>query len=334
MLINCKNRGIAAVAFVLTAALLSIVNSVPENPLLLAERLFPGIGGWLQVGGVSLYSGFLCYKMAGREERKKWRLRAWTLFSLFFYGQLILGLTADSLFLLTGKLHLPIPAMILAAPVYRFSSWFMIILFLSTILLTGPAWCSQLCYFGAADANAASIGSKKRRGFLKSAAFKHKLKIKPVVLLTMVLAALVLRITGTGSSIATLCGLAAGVLGLLLVVFATTRNGMMINCTLYCPIGTIVGYAKKISPFRFVVNDNCTGCNACIPNCSYMALTPESLSKKKTGATCTYCGDCLVACRHNGLEYRFAWLDPKNAERLWIVATVVLHSVFLAVARI
>lgn len=331
---NYKNSGIAAVAFVVTAAILSIVNSVPENPLLLAERLFPGTGGWIQVGVVSLYSGFLCYKMAGREERKKWRLRAWTLFSLFFYGQLVLGVTADSLFLLTGKLHLPIPAMILAAPVYRFSSWFMIILFLSTILLTGPAWCSQLCYFGAADANAASIGSKRRRGFLKSAAFKHKLQIKLVVLLIMVLAALVLRITGTGSSIATLCGLAAGVLGLLLVVFASPRNGMMINCTLYCPIGTIVGYAKKISPFRFVVNDNCTGCNACIQKCSYMALTAEGLSQKKIDTTCTYCGDCLVACRHNGFEYRFAWFGPKNSERLWIVTTVVLHSVFLAVARI
>ena len=69
-----------------------------------------------------------------------------------FFGQLALGIFADPIFLMTGKLHLPIPAVILAGPLYRFEGLFMPILFISTLLLSGPAWCSQLCYFGAFDA--------------------------------------------------------------------------------------------------------------------------------------------------------------------------------------
>jgi ferredoxin-type protein NapH len=43
------------------------------------------------------------------------------------------------------------PMMILGGPIYRGQLSVMTILFLSTVILTGPAWCSQLCYFGAFD---------------------------------------------------------------------------------------------------------------------------------------------------------------------------------------
>ncbi|HDJ22855.1 MAG TPA: 4Fe-4S binding protein [Candidatus Aminicenantes bacterium] len=55
------------------------------------------------------------------------------------------------MFLMTGKLHLPVPALILAGPIYRGTLSFMLILFLVTIVLVGPAWCSHLCYVGAWD---------------------------------------------------------------------------------------------------------------------------------------------------------------------------------------
>ena len=50
---------------------------------------------------------------------------------------------------MTGKLHLPVPALIVAGPVYRGSVGFMLILFLCTILLVGPAWCSHLALHAA-----------------------------------------------------------------------------------------------------------------------------------------------------------------------------------------
>jgi len=335
VLTKFKYPRIAAVAFFVTAAILLIVNVVPDKPLLVAERLFPGWGGWIQILAISVYSGVLSTKMMDRKTRRGWRLFAWTLFCFVFYFQLVLGMAVDSVFLLTGKLHLPIPSMIVVAPFYRFSSLFMIILFISTVLLTGPAWCSQLCYFGSMDALASSVASKKKRfGFLKGNWYKHRNIIKLAALLLMVGIAIVLRVAGIGSGVATLLGLFAGVLGLLLVVLVSAKTGIMTNCTLYCPIGTVVNNIKKISPFRFVINDNCTNCKACIVKCNYMALTEQTIISKEPGKTCTYCGDCMSACKHNAFEYRFFKIDPKNAERLWIVMTVIMHSVFLAVARI
>ena len=73
---------------------------------------------------------------------------------------------------------------------------------------------------------------------------------------------------------------------------------------------------------------------ACLKSCKYDALHKENIEKGKIGYTCTYCGDCLSACKHGGLEYRFFKLRPATAERLWIIITVVLHTCFLMIARI
>ena len=158
-----KTRRIVISTVLLVGGLLSIVQVMPKNPLLIGERLFP-YGGWIQVILAMLYGGWLCYKMQDRQERPKWRKRAWLLFSIVFFGQLALGIFADPIFLMTGKLHLPIPAVILAGPLYRFDGLFMPILFISTLLLSGPAWCSQLCYFGAFDAWSAR-GKLERKRF-------------------------------------------------------------------------------------------------------------------------------------------------------------------------
>jgi polyferredoxin len=61
---------------------------------------------------------------------------------------------------MTGELHLPIPALILAGPVYRGEGLFMPVLYTVTILLVGPAWCSWLCYIGAWD----DFAARRRKG--------------------------------------------------------------------------------------------------------------------------------------------------------------------------
>ena len=81
----------------------------------------------------------------------RWRKYTWFVFSVVFFSQLLLGLLVSDKFLMTGKLHLPVPMMILAGPIYRGHTSVMTILFLSTVILSGPAWCSHLCYFGAID---------------------------------------------------------------------------------------------------------------------------------------------------------------------------------------
>ena len=321
-----------AIVFLLVFVLLIPVQIMPVKALMLFERLFNG-GGWLQIAIVSFYAAILMYNMQFRERRAKWRERSWLFFACFFYFQLILGISADSLFLLSGKLHLPIPAIIIAGPIFRFSSWFMIILFFSTIILSGPAWCSHLCYFGGFD----SISSHKRTNNKIgpfSVGKKRKLITKFLVLLILISTALVLRIMNGANNIATLLAVLFGLIGIGIVLIASRKSGTMIHCTLYCPMGTIVNYAKYISPFRFEINSNCTACNRCISNCKYMALSKESIKEGKIERTCTYCGDCLTSCKHNALQYRFLRLSPQAAERLWLILTITIHAVFIAVARV
>ena len=154
--------------------------------MLLAERFIKG-GGWAEILLISLYGAFVIYKMQDPVNVPKWRKITWTIFSIVFFTQLIIGLSGFEKFLMTGKLHLPIPMMIIGGPIYRGQLSVMTILFLSTVILTGPAWCSQLCYFGAFD-NLAS-GGKTSREILK-----NKGAIKSTILVLVIAMALILRL--------------------------------------------------------------------------------------------------------------------------------------------
>jgi len=322
-----------AFVFLLVFALLIPVQILPEKILLLFERLFSG-GGWLQITIVSLYAAILMYNMQFRERRAKWRERSWLFFACFFYFQLILGISADSLFLLSGKLHIPIPAIIIAGPVFRFSSWFMIILFISTIIFTGPAWCSHLCYFGAFDSVSSHKSAKNERPDSIVSGKKMRIITKFSILLILTGTALVLRIMNGSNNLATLLAMLFGMIGIGIILAVSRKTGSMHHCTLYCPVGTIVNYAKYISPFRFEINSKCTACCSCISKCRYMALSAESVKMNKIEDTCTYCGDCLTSCKHDALQYRFLRLSPEVAERLWLILTITIHAVFVAVARV
>ncbi|WP_370860335.1 4Fe-4S binding protein [Parabacteroides faecis] len=317
---------ISAITAILIAILLTIVQIVPNKPLLLLDRFVPS-AGWIQVGIAVIYGALLSYKMQDRKERPKWRLRAWLLFSIVFFGQLFLGITVDSVFLMTGKLHLPVPAIILAGPLFRLEGLFMPILFMSTLLLSGPAWCSQLCYFGAFDAWNAKGKTEKN-------VFHYHKQLRYSVFFIVIAGAIALRLFGATGWLATIAGLIVGIIGLGIMLTLSRKKKKMIHCSSYCPIGTLVSFMKKLSPFRVRLNMNCTHCMACLKACKYDALHKENIEKGKIGYTCTYCGDCLSACKHGGLEYRFLRLRPATAERLWIVITVVLHTCFLMIARI
>jgi len=331
--LKLSNLRAPAFVFLLVFALLIPVQILPEKILLLFERLFSG-GGWLQITIVSSYAAILMYNMQFRERRAKWRERSWLFFACFFYFQLILGISADSLFLLSGKLHIPIPAIIIAGPVFRFSSWFMIILFISTIIFTGPAWCSHLCYFGAFDSVSSHKSAKNERAGSIVLGKKKRVIIKFSILLILTATALVLRIMNGSNNLATLLAVLFGMIGIGIILTVSRKTGSMHHCTLYCPVGTIVNYAKYLSPFHFEINSKCTACCSCISKCRYMALSVESVKMKKIENTCTYCGDCLTSCKHNALQYRFLRLSSEGAERLWLILTITIHAVFVAVARV
>lgn len=318
----------AAWTMLFTGGLLTVVQVMVDPPLLLAERLLPG-GGWVQVVLAALFSGWLYMRMFDRAGRAVWRRRIWLLFSVVFFLQLLLGICADSVFLMSGKLHFPIPGLIPAGVFYRGGMSFMPFLFLITILLSGGAWCSQLCYFGAWDNLAAGKGGK-RQG-IKPAA---RARIRWTVLVLFILVASGLRLFDVPVIYATVIAAFAGIAGVGIIVFVSRRRNIAVHCSSYCPAGTLVSYLKYVSPWRFRMNDRCVRCMACARVCRYDALPKESVLKGRPAVNCTLCGDCLTACRHGALEYRFGRLSPLAAERLWLGTTLVLFTCFLSIARV
>jgi ferredoxin-type protein NapH len=216
-----RSLGLPMAVFLFTALLLTIVQLKVERPILIAERLIEG-GGWFQIILIACYGAYVAMKMQDPVNVPVWRTRVWTIFTVVFFGQLILGLSGQDQFLMTGKLHVPVPVMIIAGPIYRGQLSVMTILFLSTVILTGPAWCSQLCYFGAFDGIAA-------RGRTQRGGVKHKMAIKASILLLVILVTLLLRWFNVSSLFATVIAIGFGVVGIVVMVWFSRKQKKMVD---------------------------------------------------------------------------------------------------------
>ncbi len=313
--------------FLLTAFLLTFVQIKVENPMLLLERFITG-GGWIEIAIISFYGALVAYQMQDPDKVQLWRKFTWFAFSVVFFLQLILGLFGYEKFLMTGKLHLPVPMMILAGPIYRGHASVMTILFLSTILLSGPAWCSHLCYFGALDS--VSSGRKTRRGPIG-----NKWALKWTMISLVIAAAVTLRLIKAPVLTATLVAGGFGIVGLGIILLISRKEGRMVHCTAYCPIGTIVNIVRFINPFRmYIDNSSCTDCMACTRGCKYDALNAADIAARKPGINCTLCGDCISSCNSASIKYRFLKLSPAVSRNLYLLITISLHASTMALARI
>ena len=223
-----KNFRLPLAVFILTFVLLAFVQVKLERPIILAERFLKG-SGWVEILLISCYGAFVAFKMQDPMNVPRWRKITWTIFSVVFFTQLIIGLSGIEKFLMTGKLHLPIPMMILAGPIYRGQLSVMTILFLSTIILTGPAWCSQLCYFVAFD-NLAS-GGKTSKEILR-----YKVAIKTTLLWLVIAMALILRWLNVYLLVSTLIAIGFGITGIIIMILFSVKRKKMVHCVMYCPI--------------------------------------------------------------------------------------------------
>ncbi len=322
-----KNVKLPAAVFLFVFFLLTMVQLKVENPLLLLERFLKG-GGWVEIAVIALYGAVVAYHMQDPAKVQRWRQYTWFAFSLVFFFQLSLGLSGLEKFLMTGKLHLPVPMMILAGPIYRGSISVMTILFISTVILSGPAWCSHLCYFGALD----NLAAGKRA---RSNPLRYKWAFKSTILLLVIAAAIILRWMKVPVTITTVLALGFGIIGLGIMILVSRKGGKMVHCTVYCPIGTVVNLTRFINPFRmYIDNDSCTSCQLCTRFCKYDALNPSDIAARKPGITCTLCGDCVASCHAGSIKYRFLKLSPEAARNLYLFITISLHAATMALARI
>ena len=323
------HRNASIAAFLVTAGLLIMVQLKTDPAGLLLERFIP-YGGWLEAFWLSVYAAFITGIMMEPKDTARWRPRIWALFSVVFFAQLLIGLFGVERFLMTGELHLPVPALIVAGPAYRGEGFFMIILFSVTLLLVGPAWCSYLCYVGAWDDQASRL--KKKPGALPA----WRGHLRAGILVAALAAAFGLRYLEAPGWAALWLGAGFGIAGVGIMAFMSTRRGAMVHCTAYCPIGFVATRLGKINPMRVKFNDedNCTDCGACSNRCRYDALRPTDIANRKPGPSCTICGDCINGCPRNILEYSFPGLSPYSSRAFFIVVVISLHAVFLGVARI
>ncbi len=321
-----KKFALPLAVFVFVFFLLSLVQLKMKMPVLILERFIPG-AGWFEIVVISMYGAYVTFKMQDPLNVPRWRRITWITFSVVFFAQLILGISGIEKFLMTGKLHLPIPMMILGGPLYRGQTSVMTFLFLSTIVLSGPAWCSHLCYFGAFDGLASS--GKTQRG-----ALKHKIALKSTVLFFIIATIILLRLFNVPVMWATLLAVAFGTGGIGVIIFISRKKGRMIHCILFCPIGSLVNVFRYANPFRLYIDSNCSLCMKCTSFCKYDALNPPDIKNKKPSFSCTLCGDCLAACRDNSIKYKYLKLGPETSRNLYLFFTISLHALFMATARI
>lgn len=315
-------------AFALTVALLGLARAKTPFPVLLADRFLPG-SGWLEILLLALYAAFIMGRMADPARMARTRAAYWAVFSAVFFLQLALGLAGVPGFLMTGALHLPVPALILAGPLYRGEGFFMPILYAATVLFVGPGWCSHLCYIGAWDDRASRL-SPKRPGPLPD----HAPAVRAGILVLTAAVALGLRFFEVGTGPAVFLAAAFGLCGVAVMLTLSRRRGMMVHCAAYCPIGLIGNLLGRLHPFRMRMAAGCDRCGRCARVCRYGALSAVDLAKGRPGLTCTLCGDCVGVCKGGFMGYRLPGLSPEAARLTFLVLCVSLHAAFLGVARI
>jgi polyferredoxin len=313
---------------ILTAGMFIIVQIMVERPMLMVDRYFPGMG-WIEILFLSLYAGFMTPKILNPQTSVRWRTILWLTFSIIFFTQLTLGIIGLNNFLMTGKLHLPVPALIIAGPIYRGENFFMPILFICTLLVIGPAWCSYFCYIGGWDFFASQQRVKNSKGL-----HKWRQILRVTILILVVCVAYALRHSELPVSVAVWLTVIFGFGGIAMMIFVSRKTGTMSHCITYCPIGMLANVLGKISPFRLRINDSCTGCRKCSIVCRYDALRPENLNRKKPGLSCTLCGDCIGSCKGEFIKYSFPGLSSRLARTIFVIIVVSFHAVSIGIARI
>lgn len=296
--------------------------------MLVLNRFFPGSAA-LEAILLAVYAAFLTERMSDVRRTMFWRSASWIAYTVWFFLQLGLGMLAESRFLLTGAIHIPVPALIISQPIFEMRLTFMIFLVLGAVFITGPAWCSHLCYLGGVD----NLFSRMRP-LPRSANTASKKAIKYSMAAFAVAAALVCRALGMSASLAAACAIAFGVVGIGVMAFISRNRGVMMHCTVFCPIGTVVAFLKRISPFRMRIDASCTDCMRCTKHCRCGALTAADIARRVPGNDCTYCGDCVPSCPHASIRYRFFGLSAGASRTAWLTVSISLHAVFFGLGRI
>ncbi len=78
-----------------------------------------------------------------------------------------------------------------------------------------------------------------------------------------------------------------------LVIFATGIIIPHVWCRFFCPTGGVLELFRKMSFFRYDINESCNDCDICKKQCSY--------ETKPSKDNCVNCGDCVNICKPDAI---------------------------------
>ena len=245
----------------------------------------------------------------------------------------LLGVTVASSLLMTGRLHVPVPFMMISGPVYRGEGIFMLALFSVSVLLAGSAWCSHLCYFGVWDCLSAASSRRKGRPVKGGKGLRDW---RWAALAAAVGTPLLLSLWGLPVEYALAVALAAAFLAPL-AWRMSAAGGVREYCSRFCPMGLAAGLLGRLSPWRMLVKETCTGCMQCAAACRDLAISREG-GACRISRRCTLCRDCISRCSHGalglGMAGPFSSVPSARADMYFVTLVSVMHVVFLATARV
>lgn len=320
--------------FSASVVLLFALDALAPFPLLLGERVLP----WQGINGLAIlllawWGGYCAEGLLNPQTSSRRRRVMWTVFASVFFLQFLLGVTVASSLLMTGRLHLPVPFMMLSGPVYRGEGMFMLVLFSVSVLLAGSAWCSHLCYFGVWDCLSASSSRRKGRPVKGGKGLRDW---RWAALAAAVGVPLFLSLWGVPVEYALAVALAAAFMAPL-AWKRSSANGVREYCSRFCPMGLAASLLGRLSPWRMRVGKTCTGCMKCASACRDLAISREG-GVCRISRRCTLCRDCISRCSRGALGFGmagpFSSAPSARADLYFVTLISVMHVVFLATARV
>lgn len=212
---------------------------------------------------------------------------------------------------------------------------------LAVAMLMGRLYCSVLCPLGILQDVAGRAGRVVRKIFRRPPRNPSPSRLRTIVRYSVLGVFLAAGICGLGFSwiepygifgrtFAAWDGVAAGcgfnlsplvwtglALTVLIVALAAFGRGRA-WCGWICPVGTLLGFVSRLSPFRIGIDSNaCVGCRKCERGCKTGAIAIAGRGGSVDVSQCVDCFNCMPQCPTGAIKFglKGAAAQPESGEK-------------------